>query len=97
MKFVLILANSADLDEMQRYAVFHLGLHCLPKYPAWRLYLMTNIQSIMNHNRSNKSNQMEECIHKRFKQKLILNLPTHSHTLFRKIINIKLFFGIYCE
>ena len=26
------LANSADSDEMQHYAAFHLGLHCLPKY-----------------------------------------------------------------
>ena len=25
-------ANSADPDEMQHYAAFHLGLHCLPKY-----------------------------------------------------------------
>ena len=32
LKDVLILANSADPDEMQHYAVFHLGLHCLPKY-----------------------------------------------------------------
>ena len=23
----------ADPDEMQHYAAFHLGLHCLPKYP----------------------------------------------------------------
>ena len=29
---VLILANSADPDEMQQYAAFHQGLHCLPKY-----------------------------------------------------------------
>ena len=28
----LILANSADPDEMQRYATFHLRLHCLPKF-----------------------------------------------------------------
>ena len=27
---VLILENSADPDEMQRYAAFHRGLHCLP-------------------------------------------------------------------
>ena len=33
LKVVLILANSADPDEMQHYAAFHLGLHCLPKYP----------------------------------------------------------------
>ena len=30
---VLILANSADTDEIQHYAAFHLGLHCLSKYP----------------------------------------------------------------
>ena len=28
-----ILVNSAYPDEMQHHAVFHLGLHCLPKYP----------------------------------------------------------------
>ena len=32
LKIVLILANSADPDEMQHNAAFHLGLHCLPKY-----------------------------------------------------------------
>ena len=32
LKIVLILANSADPNEMQHYAAFHLGLHCLPKY-----------------------------------------------------------------
>ena len=32
LKIVLILANSADPDEMQQYAAFHLGLYCLPKY-----------------------------------------------------------------
>ena len=30
---LLILANSADPDEMQHYAAFHLGLHFLSKYP----------------------------------------------------------------
>ena len=28
-----VLANSEDPDEMPHYAAFHLGLHCLPKYP----------------------------------------------------------------
>ena len=28
LKFVLVLANNADLDEMQHCAAFHLGLHC---------------------------------------------------------------------
>ena len=32
LKIVLILENSADPDEMQQYAAFRLGLHCLPKY-----------------------------------------------------------------
>ena len=27
------LANNADPDEMLPYAVFQLGLHCLPEYP----------------------------------------------------------------
>ena len=30
LKVVLILANSADPDEMQHYAAFYLGLHVLP-------------------------------------------------------------------
>ena len=33
LEIVLILANSVDPDEMPHYAAFHLGLHCLPKYP----------------------------------------------------------------
>ena len=33
LKVVFILVNSSDPDEMQHYAAFHLGLHCLPKYP----------------------------------------------------------------
>ena len=31
LKIVLILANSADPDEKQHSAAFHLCLHCLPK------------------------------------------------------------------
>ena len=30
LKKVFIIANSAGPDEMQHYAAFHLGLHCLP-------------------------------------------------------------------
>ena len=33
MKVVIILANSADPDEMQHNAAFHLGFHCVPEYP----------------------------------------------------------------
>ena len=32
MRYLFILANSAEHDEMSPYAAFHLGLHCLPKY-----------------------------------------------------------------
>ena len=32
LKTVLILANSADPDEMPPDTAFHLGLHCLLKY-----------------------------------------------------------------
>ena len=32
LKVVLILVKSADPDEMQLYAAFHLGLRCLPTY-----------------------------------------------------------------
>ena len=33
-KIVFPLANSADPDKMPHYVAFHLGLHCLPKYPC---------------------------------------------------------------
>ena len=33
MKVVLISANSTDTDRMLHYIVFHLGFHCLSKYP----------------------------------------------------------------
>ena len=39
LKIVLILANSADSDELLPYAPFHLDLHCLTKY------LFTSIQN----------------------------------------------------
>ena len=32
---IFTFTNSVDPDEMQHYAAFHLGLHCLPKYPFW--------------------------------------------------------------
>ena len=32
LKFIFILANSADPDEMPNYAAFHLGHHWLPNY-----------------------------------------------------------------
>ena len=33
LKAVQIVANSANADEMQHYAAFHLGIHYLQKYP----------------------------------------------------------------
>ena len=33
MKIAFMMANSADPDEMPHLEAFHLGLHCLPKYP----------------------------------------------------------------
>ena len=33
LKIAFILVNSADSDEMPPYVAFHLGLHCLSKYP----------------------------------------------------------------
>ena len=33
LKVDFVLANSADPDEMLHYVAFHLGCHCLPKYP----------------------------------------------------------------
>ena len=33
LKVVLIIASGVNPDEMQHHAAFHLGPHCLPKYP----------------------------------------------------------------
>ena len=33
LKIAFILAKSVGPDEMPRFVAFHLGLHCLPKYP----------------------------------------------------------------
>ena len=32
LKIFFTFTNSVDPDEMQHYAAFHLGIHCLPKY-----------------------------------------------------------------
>ena len=32
LKIFFYLTNNVDPDEMQHYAAFHLGLHCLQKY-----------------------------------------------------------------
>ena len=33
LKIFFTFRNSVDPDEMKQYAAFHLGLHCLPKFP----------------------------------------------------------------
>ena len=45
MKVDLISANSADPDEMQYNAAFHLGLYCLPEY------LVSGFQYTMGYDR----------------------------------------------
>ena len=47
LKVVLILANSADSDEMQHYAAFCLGLHCLPKF-SFRGFQYTKVNVSIN-------------------------------------------------
>ena len=32
LKILFVFINSTEPDEMQHYAAFHLGLHCLQKY-----------------------------------------------------------------
>ena len=44
----LILANSEDPDEMQHYAAFHLGLHCL--LPKSYFFLSLKIVLILANN-----------------------------------------------
>ena len=41
--FIFILANNADPDKMPPYVMFHLGLHCLPKYPFIDIHYPANI------------------------------------------------------
>ena len=40
--FLVFSTNSEGSDEMQLYAAFHLGLHCLPKYH----YRVSSIQRV---------------------------------------------------
>ena len=37
-----VLVNSADTDEIPHQVAFHLGFHCLPKYP-FRGFWSTNV------------------------------------------------------
>ena len=34
LKIVLASANNVDPDQMLHYVIFHLGIHCLPKYQS---------------------------------------------------------------
>ena len=33
MYFFLVSENNVEPDEIPHYVAFHMGLHCLPKYP----------------------------------------------------------------
>ena len=44
LNIVLIKADSAACDEMQHYAAFHLGLHCLPKNKMYPLRGVSSMQ-----------------------------------------------------
>ena len=45
--FLVTLTKSVDPDEMQHYAAFHLGLHCLQKY-SFRSFQNTFSVNIIN-------------------------------------------------
>ena len=55
LMIVYTCSNSVDPNEMQHHAAFHLGLHCLPKYPylgvSWiqRVKLTNSVQSRGGH------------------------------------------------
>ena len=45
LKIFFIFANSVEPDEMQHFAAFHLGLHCLQKY-SFRGIQRVNIKPV---------------------------------------------------
>ena len=45
LKIDFAIANSVDPDEMQHYAAFHLGLHCLSKKYPFRGFLSSKGKS----------------------------------------------------
>ena len=53
LKIFLTFANSVDPEEMQQYAAFHLGPHCLQKYlfrcfPEYKGLINSIIQEYLN-------------------------------------------------
>ena len=44
LKIFCYLTNSVDPDEMQQYAAFHLGLHCLQMY-SYRVFPNTKVNT----------------------------------------------------
>ena len=50
----LVLANSADPDEMPHDVAFHLGLHCLPKFPVYK-----RIKKVLQKYKSSLSYQLD--------------------------------------
>ena len=55
LRLDFVLANSANPDEMQHYAVFHLGLRCLQKY------LFRCFQSLEGKNQLNSNAVVRYC------------------------------------
>ena len=48
LKIDFVSANSADPDEMLHYAAFHLGRHCLRKYPLRGTLVRKLVKSLLN-------------------------------------------------
>ena len=42
-KCVLVLVNTVDPDEMPDDEIFHLGIHCLPKYALRSHYRLASV------------------------------------------------------
>ena len=47
-EYLFTFTNSVDPDEMQHFAAFHLGLHCLQKY-LFRFFSNTKVNVYQIH------------------------------------------------
>ena len=48
LKITFVLANSVDHDKKPLLVTFHLGLHCLPKYPFTGVQALTISRQIFS-------------------------------------------------
>ena len=78
LEIVFILANRADPDEMPLYAAFHLGLHCLPKYP-FRTGLISHLKRIQSHNVTGDT--LTLMVYTRLVQKLMRHMHFNMQSL----------------